>query len=37
MMNNYNHLVANPVLLHNVNTMTKVIRTLNIEGLELTV
>ena len=35
-MNNYNHLFANPVILRNVNTITKVIRKLNKEGLETT-
>jgi hypothetical protein len=35
-MNNYNHLFANPVILHNLNTMTKVIRKLNKKDLELT-
>jgi len=35
-MVNYNHLVAYLVILHNVNTMMKVIRKLNKEGLEFT-
>jgi TnpA family transposase len=35
-MINYNHLVANLVILHNVNSMTKVIRRLRKEGLEIT-
>ena len=35
-MVNYNHLVANLVILHNVNTMTKVIRQLKREGFEIT-
>ncbi len=35
-MVNYNHLVANLVILHNVNAMTKVIRQLKREGLEIT-
>lgn len=35
-MVNYNHLVANLVILHNVNAMTKVIRQLRKEGLDIT-
>ena len=35
-MVNYNHLVANLVILHNVNAMTKVIRQVKREGLEIT-
>ena len=35
-MVNYNHLVANLVILHNVNCMTKVIRRLRREGFEIT-
>ena len=32
----YNHLVANLVILHNVNSMTKVIKGLRKEGMEIT-
>ena len=35
-MVNYNHLVANLVILHNVNSMTKVIQRLKKEGFEIT-
>jgi len=35
-MINYNHLVANLMILHKVNSMTKVIRRLRKEGLEIT-
>ena len=35
-MVNYNHLVENLVILHNVNAMTKVIRQLRREGFEIT-
>jgi hypothetical protein len=35
-MANYNHLVANLVILHNVNARTKVIRRWRKEGFEIT-
>ena len=35
-MNNYSHLFVNPVIVRNVNTITKVLRKLNKEGLEIT-
>lgn len=35
-MVNYNHLVANLVILHNVNSMTKVIKQMSKEGFEIT-